>query len=269
MPERINRRKFLGKAAAAGVGVVGGLWLPKEVAAFPEDQEEADLFPKEFDPYRYLAEKLKEILPEKPRELNYSEQWRIEDLIRTHTGLPVSFRHESQVLPQSDGLMGKEQHLNRFKGDRPAYHKKFTRDGITPRPGAFGFFTWTKEEFMKNPELEALERFYNAVPYMYTQSWKKLLRRGDTKGILELKDWWKYRKILVVNPENGWGLVTAICDAGPAWWTGKHFGGSPEVMHGLGLYGGSNKERVVALFVKDVNGEIPLGPVMEFRRSSA
>ena len=59
---------------------------------------------------------------------------------------------------------------------------------------------------------------------------------------------------------NGNAVVAAIADAGPAAWTGKHFGGSPEVMDYLGgpRY---KKGPVILFFVDDPESKVPLGPV--------
>ena len=67
--------------------------------------------------------------------------------------------------------------------------------------------------------------------------------------------------MLVVNSKTGQAVVTDIADAGPAAWTGKHLGGSPEVMTYLGLHRGSRKGAVVYFFIDDSNDTIPLGPV--------
>ena len=75
-----------------------------------------------------------------------------------------------------------------------------------------------------------------------------------------LRDWYKYRKVLIVNTDNGNAVVAAIADAGPAAWTGKHFGGSPEVMDYLG--GARYKKGpVLVFFVDDPEDNVPLGPV--------
>ena len=71
----------------------------------------------------------------------------------------------------------------------------------------------------------------------------------------------KFRKMLLVNPNTGQAIVTVIGDAGPAEWTGKHLGGSPEVMYHLGLGSGSRKGGVLYFFIDDANDTIPLGPV--------
>jgi hypothetical protein len=76
-----------------------------------------------------------------------------------------------------------------------------------------------------------------------------------------LRDWYKYRKVLVINPANGTTVVADVADSGPADFTGKQFGGSPEVMAHLGLNTGPQKGAVVLFFVNDPNNEIPLGPV--------
>ncbi len=63
---------------------------------------------------------------------------------------------------------------------------------------------------------------------------------------------------------NGNAVVADIADAGPAAFTGKQFGGSPEVMNYLGgpRY---KKGPVVIFFVDDPNNKVPLGPV-EYNR---
>jgi len=66
--------------------------------------------------------------------------------------------------------------------------------------------------------------------------------------------------VLIVNTENGKAVVAAIADSGPAAWTGKQFGGSPEVMHYLG--GAKYKKgAVIVFFVDDPENKVPLGPV--------
>ena len=75
-----------------------------------------------------------------------------------------------------------------------------------------------------------------------------------------LKDWYKHRKVFIVNTENGNAVVAAIADSGPAAWTGKQFGGSPEVMQTLG----GNKYKkgpVITFFVDDPENKISLGLV--------
>lgn len=115
-------------------------------------------------------------------------------------------------------------------------------------------------EIIKDAQLEgvfdanaALEKWYVAVQTLYLPDWQSRLNY--------LRDWYKYRKVLVVNPVNGKTVVADVADSGPAQFTGKHYGGSPEVMAYLGLNVHMQKGPVILFFVDDPNNEIPLGPV--------
>ena len=100
--------------------------------------------------------------------------------------------------------------------------------------------------------MEDTEKWYAVVQTLYLSDWD---RRQPY-----LKNWYKYRKVLIVNTENGNAVIASIADSGPAAWTGKHYGGSPEVMQSLG---GSayKKGPVIIFFVDDPENEVPLGPV--------
>jgi len=103
------------------------------------------------------------------------------------------------------------------------------------------------------PKLELTEKYYAVVQTLYLPTWQKDLKF--------LREWYKYRKVLIINTKTGTAVVAAIADAGPAAFTGKQFGGSPEVMHLLGLGGGPRRGKVLLLFVDDPQDQIPLGPV--------
>src|SRR3989344_2756409 len=124
------------------------------------------------------------------------------------------------------------------------------KSGISPGRGAWGYFAPSKAE-LKNDLVET-EKWYAVVQTLYLPDWNKRVNF--------LREWYKYRKVLIVNTDNGNAVVAAIADSGPAAWTGKHFGGSPEVMHELG--GSSYKKGAVILFfVDDPENKVPLGPV--------
>ena len=103
--------------------------------------------------------------------------------------------------------------------------------------------------------MEAIEKYYAVVQTLYLPTWQKDLKF--------LRDWYKFRKVLIINVETGVAVTAAIGDAGPANWTGKQFGGSPEVMYHLGLAGGPRRGKVLLLFIDDPENKIPLGPVWE------
>jgi hypothetical protein len=155
-------------------------------------------------------------------------------------------------------VIGGEQHLYRYPGDVLEAHARDAQDwamygssGIAPGLGAYGYFAPSKEAMTH--EIEQRERYYLAV--------QTFLSPGFAERVGEYRDFYKFRKMLVINPKTGQAVVAVIGDAGPAEWTGKHLGGSPEVMHELGLAGGPRKGPVLYYFVEDPNNEIPLGPI--------
>ena len=89
------------------------------------------------------------------------------------------------------------------------------------------------------------------------------LRRspGFAERVGKYRDFYKFRKMVVVNPKTGQAVVTDIADAGPAEFTGKHLGGSPEVMDALGLATGPRKGAVLYFFIDDPKDQVRLGPI--------
>lgn len=203
------------------------------------------------NPQSFLVEHLQNLLPKKVGPLDFDLEKKLGILIEKLTGVKARANLEGEHLNTSYGLIGAEQHLPRFPGDTIAQHDQFQDSGITPGLGGWGYFAWSKRDL--NPDDILREKYYVAVQTLYLPNWEKRLQ--------SLIGWYKYRKVFVLNPENGQGVVAVVADAGPAAWTGKQFGGSPEVMFSLGLDKGSRKGRVLLLFVDDPDNKVPLGPV--------
>lgn len=203
------------------------------------------------DSQSFLVSKLKTLLPDKVCPLNREQEKNLGILIEKLTGIRARASLEGEHLNTCFGLIGAEQHLPRFPGDSISQHDEFPGSGMTPGLGAWGYFAWSKNQMTKDDILR--EKYYVAVQTLYLSDWEKRLPY--------LRDWYKYRKVLVMNPQTGQAIVAVVADAGPAAWTGKHFGGSPEVMSRLGLDQGPRKGPVLLLFVDDPQNQTPLGPV--------
>lgn len=182
-------------------------------------------------------------LPEKVSGLNNSQETAITLMVRETLGIDAKFELEGQRLNHQYGWIGTEQHLIRFPGDNVP--------DMAPRTGAWGYFAKSRNDF--NEDLEQKEKYYVAVQTLYLPEWNK--------EYPVLKEWYKYRKVLVVNPNSGRSVVAVIADAGPANWTGKQFGGSPEVMEHLEYITGRRKGLVILMFIDDPQNKIKLGPV--------
>lgn len=203
-------------------------------------------------PQEELLAILNKILPEKTRPLGRSEEKALEVAFRDIVGISSKATLEGEHLNTTYGLIGAEQHLYRYPGDTLSRHGAgaVLDEGIAPGLGAWGYFAPSKDKL--TPSLEENERWYAVVQTLYLPDWNTRTRY--------LVNWYRYRKVLIVNTLNGRAVVADVADSGPAAWTGKHFGGSPEVMNYLGgpRY---KKGPVIVFFVDDPENKIPLGPV--------
>ena len=209
-----------------------------------------------------LRDALKEALPENPRPLDEQEEKHLEKILQETTGIPAKATLEGEHLNTTYGKIGAEQHLRRYPGDTLANQvpqvgdygsdkpEDILKEGMAPGLGAWGYFAPSKAAL--TPDLAEKEKWYAVVQTLYLKDW-------NTRQPY-LKDWYKYRKVMIVNTDNGKAVVADIADSGPAAFTGKQYGGSPEVMDYLG--GAKYKKgNVLLFFVDDPNNQIPLGPV--------
>ncbi len=199
-----------------------------------------------------LIGSLEKVLPQKVGPLDRSQEKTLEQVFKKTIGVNARASLEGEHLNTTYGYIGAEQHLMRYPGDTMATHPKVTQkdEGMAPGRGAWGYFAHSKSE-LTNQDIEN-EKWYAVVQTLYLPDWSSRLAY--------LRDWYKYRKVLIVNTINGNAVVADIADSGPAAFTGKHFGGSPEVMNHLGgpRY---KKGPVVLFFVDDPDNKVPLGPV--------
>ena len=199
-----------------------------------------------------LLDTFNSVLPNKPRPLDRTEEKLLEQVFGQVLGVSTKANLEGEHLNTTYGYIGAEQHLKRYPGDSLSLHGSLAdqKEGIAPGLGAWGYFAKSKEAL--SPDLVEKEKWYAVVQTLYLPDWNSRLRY--------LREWYKYRKVLIVNTENGNAVIADIADSGPAAWTGKQFGGSPEVMDHLGgpRY---KKGKVVIFFVDDPNNQVKLGPV--------
>lgn len=247
-------------AKLVGVGLLTGSLLLNSPSqkALPASTEVVKLAEKTDDnkegksSREILIDTFKQTLPSRVRPLSREEEKFLESVIQNLTGVSAKATLEGEHLNTTYGKIGAEQHLRRYPGDVIATHPKVEEDdeGMAPGLGAWGYFAKSKDKL--TPDLVETEKWYAVVQTLYLPDW-------NTRQPY-LRDWYKYRKVLIVNTDNGNAVVASIADSGPAMWTGKNFGGSPEVMNYLGgpRY---KKGPVILFFVDDPENKIPLGPV--------
>jgi hypothetical protein len=220
--------------------------------------ESRDDILKGFDQNVLLAETLSRQLPLEVKPLESNEELVITKILSQNFGFKVISEIDGIKLNRNYGLIGGEQHLYRYPGDNLLSHAdntvewaKYGGAGIAPGLGAWGYFVSSKQDF--NEVDKQREKYYLAI--------QTFLVPGYAENVTKFRDFFKFRKMLVINPKTGQSVVAVIGDAGPSIWTGKHLGGSPEVMDALGLSEGKRLGAVLYFFIDDPKDEIPLGPI--------
>jgi len=210
------------------------------------------------DKETFLISDLAKILPKDVVPLGSEEEQKISDILSRTYGIKVTPELDGKRLDRSYGIIGAEQHLVRFPGDNLSSHfdseedkKLYWQQGMAPGLGAWSYFAPSEEALTQKDKDR--EKYYIAV--------QTFLSKDFNSKFAEYRNFYKYRKMLVVNPNNGLAIVVDIADAGPAEWTGKHLGGSPEVMHYLERFDGKQKGSVLYFFIDDPDDKIKLGPV--------
>lgn len=231
--------------------------LPQAVSAQESPQKiDPDLIG--IDKKTFLISDLAGVLPKEMRALTVDEEQKVSEILSRNFGITVSAELQGKRLNRSYGFIGQEQHLTRYPGDTMSTHfdseeeaKNYWHQGMAPGRGAWGYFAHSKESLTEEDKLR--EKYYIAV--------QTFLAPGFMDNVREYVDFFKYRKMLIVNPNNGMSMIVDIADAGPAEWTGKHLGGSPEVMKYLERVDGAWKGPVLYFFIDDPNDNISLGPI--------
>lgn len=251
--------KHLHRVAAGSLGGLmllstPGLTMPAQTQALENTAKITAATSKNFQ----LKKDLEGVVPTEMRNLTPEEEKKVGELLTKDLGLPAVAEIDNKRLNRTYGIIGGEQHLYRYPGDTVQAHATsavdwvmFGSSGIAPGLGAWGYFAPSKSAF--DQKAADRERWYIAV--------QTFLSPGFSERVREYRDFYKYRKMLLVNPKTGQAVVADIADAGPAEFTGKHLGGSPEVMHELGVATGPRKGAVLYYFLDDPDDKIPLGPV--------
>lgn len=222
------------------------------------DKQMEDKIHNKVDKKSAMMQAMISFLPKEVQPLTADQEDILAKKFSELTGFKVTAELDGKRLNRSYGLIGAEQHLMRYPGDTIETHftsvedaSSFGASGMAPGRGAWGYFVQGYST-LSQKDIDR-EKYYIAVP--------TFLAPGYNDHVNEYYKFFKFHKMLVVNPDNGKAMVCVIGDSGPAPFTGKHLGGSPEVMRYLERVDGAAKGPVVYFFIDDPDDKIPLGPL--------
>src|SRR3990167_6881175 len=230
----LDKHKDVGRQLAiSGIGSLMLLTTPA-IGLLPAGKLSASgQIEHDVDRNSLLATELADKIPTQMQALTPEEEAQIGELLSSDLGFKVSAELENKKLNRSYGMIGGEQHLYRYPGDTLQAHSQNATDwamyggsGIAPGLGAWGHFAPSKAQFTKKDEER--ERYYLAV--------QTFLSPGYAERLKEYRDFFRFRKMLVVDPKTGQAVVA-------------------------GVGGGTSKGSVLYFFIDDPEDKIPLGPV--------
>lgn len=154
---------------------------------------------------------------------------------------PGLTRLEGYDIPATSGKVGREQHLYLTSGAEDAathYAMSGTpaaaQNGMAGGYGSFGSSA--------SPASTDQERYYINMRWNYAE-WYEDAGTLDSFGRpmtrtrnlnTTAKNWHRHKKVIVTNPSNSRQMVVSVEESGPAFWTGRVSGLSPEAMSELG-----------------------------------
>jgi hypothetical protein len=251
---------FINNTKNFAIGSISGLMLLSSPAASllgPTNTLTVEEQKLPIEKNAFLVSDLLSVLPKEVRPLKPEEEERVSKILTRDFGFRVVPELNGIRLNRSYGYIGAEQHLARYPGDTMASHfgsvedsQKHYSSGMAPGLGAWGYFVNSKDQLTQK-DIDR-EKYYIAV--------QTFLAPGFHDNVRKYITFFKFRKMLVVNPHNGRAMVTVIGDAGPSEWTGKSLGGSPEVMKYLERVDGKRRGPVLYFFIDDPDDKVPLGP---------
>lgn len=251
----IDNSKQLAVGSLAGLFLLTSPIVPKIPTAFSSDSATLN---QTVDKKVFAVYDLKNALPQEVQPLTQAQEENISEILTRTYNIRAVASLEGKRLNTSYGFIGQEQHLARYPGDNmythfenPELAGSYFQYGMAPGLGAWRYFS-PSQSSMTQEDVDR-EKYYIAV--------QTFLAPGFSQNSKEYIDFFKYRKMLVVNPQNGKAIVADIADAGPAAWTGKQLGGSPEVMRYLERVDGAQRGPVLYFFIDDPENSVPLGPV--------
>ncbi len=200
--------------------------------------------------YVSIMQKMVELLHLPAGQLEEDSELYLEQQLSDFLGFEITANLNNHRLLFSTGIMESAPHLKRSPTDTLEAHTNYQEAGINRNRSAFGWFSANIEQ---DQEAIAKEKFYISVPLYFHPDWNQ--------KYAELKNWYKFQKIVVINPAERIAVVGVVGDIGPTTYTRRQFAGSPELIHAGKIWSPKTAGRVLILFVDDPENTVPLGPV--------
>lgn len=194
--------------------------------------------------------KLREVSKLNPGELPKNDLLYLEQQLSDIFGFEVVSELDDKRLPFAMGTMMAAPHLRRFPNDQLADHQRYQEAGLSKTRGSYD---WMLEGGELSDQAAARERYGVALPLAYLPDWQQ--------NYLALKQWYQYRKLLIINPFDLKAIVGSVTDGSMVATLKYQFAGSPEIIREGMIWSPSASGKILAFFINDEENKVVLGPI--------
>ncbi len=200
--------------------------------------------------HQSVLDKMKELLEYPAGKLDSQSELYLEQQLTDIIGFEVTSELDGNRLLYTTGKVKAMQHIKRHPGDTASSHHKYSYAGLQERRSTFG---WFMDQGVVTESLTHKEKYFLSLQLYYLPEWKDNYKA--------LKSWYKYKKVLLINPFDQVAVVCAVGTIGPSIPFKYQFGASPETVIEGKFWSRAARGKALAMFIDDKTDSVPLGPV--------
>lgn len=193
-----------------------------------------------FEEYENTLKKLQDLVILPPSRLEPETSLYLEQQISELTGIEITAELDGYQLPYQMGIIKSLPHIKRHPTDSLEAHTHVLEAGFSIKRNSYGWSYETPEEYSLSLPL-------HTFPILPDQR-------------LSAKKWYKFRKMLVINPIERKAVIAAVTDTQFSPVQKYQFGGSPELIRDLHAWSPNTLGHVLIFFLAKTN-TYPYGPV--------
>lgn len=194
--------------------------------------------------YENTLKKLQDLVILPPSRVDPESSLYLEQQISELTGIEITAELDGYRLPYQMGVIKSLPHIKRHPTDALAAHQHVLEAGFREKRNSYGWSYETPEEYSLSLPLHTFP-----IP---------------PDGRVAARKWYKFRKMLVINPIERKAVIAAVTDTQFSAVQKYQFGGSPELIRDLQAWSPSTLGHVLIFFLAKTNTH-PYGPVV-FRK---
>lgn len=200
--------------------------------------------------HQAIIYKLREVAKLNPGDLEQDDLLYLEQQLSDIFGFEVTSKLDDHKLPFTLGTMAAAPHQRRYPKDKLGEHNRYPEAGMTQTRSSFG---WMLEAGQLSATATKQEQYGLSLPLAYLPEWQQ--------DYSQLKDWYRYRKMLVINPFELKAIIASVINIDLVSTLKYQFAGTPELIRAGFIWSPKASGRVLVFFINDEPDNIKVGPI--------